>query len=119
MDPWRAQGSLIDATLPPGPFRQQANAAGKLRSARDAVATARANRVGIFEATDPLRMHPFELRYLAQRRVPDRWVIDLAGTAPVLLKPQNYHTVANVEDRLFVPADHVPLFERVGWQRLA
>jgi len=119
VDPWRAQGSLIDATLPPGPFRQRANAPGKLRSAREAVASARANRIGIFEAADPLRLHPFELRYLAQRRVPDRWVIDLASAAPTLIEPQSYHTVANLEDRLFVPADHVPLFERVGWQRQA
>jgi len=117
VDPWRSRGSLIDAALPPAQFRQEANGPGKLRNARNAVAQARANGHRIFDANDPLRIHAFELRFLAQRRAPDRWVIDLGSTAPTLLKPQNYHTVANVEDRLFIPGDYVPLFERAGWQK--
>jgi endonuclease YncB( thermonuclease family) len=117
VDPWRTRRSLIEATLPPVQFRQEANGPGKLRDARNAIAQARANGDGIFDTNDPLRIHAFELRFLAQRRAPDRWVIDLGGTAPTLLKPQNYHTIANVEDRLFVPADYVPLFELAGWQK--
>jgi endonuclease YncB( thermonuclease family) len=117
VDPWRSQGSLIDAALPPVQFRQQANGSGRLRDARNAVAQARANGVGIFGAAAPLRIHAFELRFLAQRRAPDRWVIDLGSNAPTLLQPQNYHTIVKVEDRLFVPGDYVPLFERAGWQR--
>jgi endonuclease YncB( thermonuclease family) len=117
VDPWRSRGSLTDAALPPAQFRQQANGAGKLRNVRNAVAQARARRVGIFDAYAPLRIHAFELRFLAQRRAPDRWVIDLESDAPTLLKPQNYHTVSTLENRLFVPADYVPLFERAGWQR--
>ena len=116
VDPWRSSGSLTQAALPPVQFRQQANQ-GKLRHARTAVAQARANGQGVFDANDPLRIHAFELRFLAQRRAPDRWVIDLGSNAPTLLKPQNYYTVANVEDRLFVPADYLPLFEQSGWQR--
>jgi endonuclease YncB( thermonuclease family) len=117
VDPWRSSGSLTSAALPPVQFRQQANGAGKLRDARQAVAQARAAGRGIFDPNNPLRLHAFELRFLAQRRAPDRWVIDLASNAPTLLKPQNYHTVANVEDRLFIPEDYLSLFERVGWQR--
>jgi endonuclease YncB( thermonuclease family) len=117
VDPWRTRGSLIEAALPPVQFRQEANGPGKLRDARNAIAQARANGDGIFDTNDPLRIHAFELRFLAQRRAPDRWVIDLGGTVPTLLKPQNYHTIANVEDRLFVPADYVPLFELAGWQK--
>jgi endonuclease YncB( thermonuclease family) len=117
VDPWRSRGSLIDAALPPAQFRQEANGPGKLRDARAAVAQARANGHGIFDANALLRIHAFELRFLARRRAPDRWVIDLSSNAPTLLKPQNYHTVANVEDRLFVPADFVPLFEQAGWQK--
>jgi endonuclease YncB( thermonuclease family) len=117
IDPWRVQPSLTDAVKPPAQFRQEAQAAGKLRDARSAVAHARANGEGIFASADPLRLHAFELRFLAQRRVPDRWVIDLNGTDSILLKPQSYHRIANVEDRLFVPQDYVPLFEQVGWQR--
>jgi endonuclease YncB( thermonuclease family) len=116
VDPWRSRGSLIDAARPPVQFRQEANGPGKLRDARNAVAQARANGKGIFDADDPLRIHAFELRFLAQRRAPDRWVIDLGSDDSMLLKPQNYHTIANVEDRLFIPGDHVPLFERAGWQ---
>jgi endonuclease YncB( thermonuclease family) len=117
VDPWRSRGSLLDAALPPGPFRQEADGAGKLRDARQAVARARANGEGIFAAAAPLRVQAFELRFLAQRRSPDRWVIDLGSNAPTLIRPENYYTVANLEDRLFVPADYVPLFERVGWQK--
>ena len=117
VDPWRTHGSLIDAALPPAQFRQDANRAGKLRDVRNAIAQARTASTGIFDANDPLRLHAFELRFLAQRRLPDRWVIDLNSQAPTLLKPQNYHRITNIEDRLFVPADYVPLFERSGWQR--
>jgi len=116
IDPWRSNGSLVDAAMSPERFRADANRPGKLRDARNAVAQARANGSGIFVADNRLRIHAFELRFLAQRRVPDRWVIDLGSVAPVLLKPQSYHTVAKVEDRLFVPADYVPLFQRAGWQ---
>jgi hypothetical protein len=56
------------------------------------------------------------LRFLAQRRTPDRWVIDLGSDEPILRMPQQYFTIANVEDRLFVPADFLPLFEKAGWQ---
>ena len=117
VDPWRSQGSLIQAVKPPVQFRQEANAAGKLRDVRNAVAQARANGYGIFASSAPLRIHAFELRFLAQRRAPDRWVIDLGGNDSTLLKPQNYHMVANVEDFLFIPEDYVTLFEQAGWQR--
>jgi len=117
VDPWRSQGSLLQAVKPPTPFRQEANAAGKLRDARTAVAQARTSRIGIFAASAPLRIHAFELRFLAQRRAPDRWVINLGSNDSTLLKPQNYHTVVNVEDRLFIPEDHLALFEQAGWHK--
>ena len=117
VDPWRSQGSLIQAVKPPVQFRQEANAPGKLRDVRNAVAQARDDGKGIFASNDPLRIHAFELRFLAQRRAPDRWVIDLGGSDSTLLKPQNYHMVAKVEDRLFIPEDYVTLFEQVGWEK--
>jgi endonuclease YncB( thermonuclease family) len=117
IDPWRSQGPVLQAIKAPALFRQEANAPGKLRDARTAIAQARANGDGIFTASGPLRIHAFELRFLAQRRAPDRWVIDLAANDSTLLKPQNYHTVVNVEDRLFIPEDYVPLFVQAGWQR--
>jgi hypothetical protein len=60
----------------------QPNAAGKLRDVRDAVAQARANGEGIFSSSDPLRIHAFELRFLAQHRARDRWVINLGENTP-------------------------------------
>jgi hypothetical protein len=35
----------------------------------------------------------------------------------VLVPPQFYFEVANPEDRLFVPAEYVPLFVERGWRR--
>jgi endonuclease YncB( thermonuclease family) len=117
VDPWRSQGSLIAAAKAPAQFLTEANGPGTLRDARQAVAQARNAGLGIFNPANPLAIHAFELRYLAQRRAPDRWVVDLGSNNSILLKPQNYYTVANVEDRLFVPADYVPLFELAGWQK--
>jgi endonuclease YncB( thermonuclease family) len=117
VDPWRSRTSLIEAARQPVELRQEANGPGKLRDARNAVAQARANGDGIFDVTAPLRIHAFELRFLAQRRAPDRWVIDLGGNDSTLLRPQNYHTIAKIEDRLFIPEEYIPLFEQAGWQK--
>jgi hypothetical protein len=75
-----------------------------------------------------LRLLPFELRYLARtttyslnpsRPGPDRWVIDIAaGTGKLPLPPHRYIEILNVEDRLFVNEEHVPLFVKHGWQKL-
>jgi hypothetical protein len=73
--------------------------------------------VGLYEAADPLRLLPFELRFLARRQPPDRWLVDLSSDDSVLLPPQSYTTVAHPEDRLFVPAEYVPLWEQTGWKR--
>jgi len=94
-----------------------------LDAARHAVATARSNGLGIFDPADPLRLLPFELRYLARtasgRRLgPDRWVINIAAASAALLAPHRYIEIPNVEDRLFVNAEHVPLFMEEGWQQV-
>jgi hypothetical protein len=47
---------------------------------------------------------------------PDRWVIDLSKEEDVLL-PQHYHAIPFPENRLFVPAEFVPLFLEHGWRR--
>jgi len=54
---------------------------------------------------------------LARRRPPNRWVIDLTSNNDVLIKPQNYYTIPNIEDRLFIPEDYVPLLVERGWQK--
>jgi hypothetical protein len=72
-----------------------------LRDARAAVAAARRDEVGIYRAGDALRVLRFELRFLARRQPPDRWLVDLSDDAEVLLPPQAYPDVALPEDRLF------------------
>jgi hypothetical protein len=47
----------------------------------------------------------------------DRRVIDMAANTGELLTPLSYHTIARVEDRLYIPAEFVPLFEDKGWRR--
>jgi hypothetical protein len=81
------------------------------------VKEARDAEIGIFDADNTLRLYPFELRFLARRQPPDRWLIDLASDDDRLIVPQKYYTVPNVEDRLFVPAEYVPLFEKKRWKR--
>ena len=44
-------------------------------------------------------------------------MIDLGRNDDTLIPPQGYFQVANPEDRLFVPAEYVPLFVEAGWQR--
>jgi endonuclease YncB( thermonuclease family) len=117
IDPFRKQPELIAAVPKPGQAQQAANADKTLREARQLVQQARADKLGIFEANDPLRLEPFELRYLAGRRLPSRWLIDLASDSDELIPPPRYPEVAHAEDRLWIPAEYVPLFVEQGWRR--
>jgi endonuclease YncB( thermonuclease family) len=117
IDPFRRRGSLIDAVLAPGTANTVAEQAGALKVARGFVRDARDQHLGLFEQADPLRLLAFELRFLARRTVPERWVIDLGRNDNTLIDPQSYLQVANPEDRLFVPAEYVPLFVEAGWRR--
>ncbi|MCS6997556.1 MAG: hypothetical protein NZ533_11540 [Casimicrobiaceae bacterium] len=113
----RKHRSLSDAVPKPGRMREEAFASAKLKAAREAFAKAREEKRGVFEASDPLRLEPFELRFLAKQRLPDRWLIDLSWDSDELLPPRRYHLVRNPEDRLWVPAEYVPLFVERGWRR--
>jgi endonuclease YncB( thermonuclease family) len=117
INPFRQQQSMRKSVPAPGTANTIANQELTLRQAREWVQTARQQGIGIFESQDPLRLEAFELRFLAQRRAPERWVIDLSKNDNVLLDPQEYYTIPNVEDRLFIPDEFVPLFEEAGWQR--
>ena len=95
-----------------------------LDAARQAVADARQNGDGIFDAKDPVQLMPFELRFLgrtssdgATRTGPDRWIIDLSQATDLLLSPQRYAEIPNIEDRLFVNAEDAPNFVEPGWSR--
>lgn len=76
---------------------------------------AREEEIGIFDKDDPLKMQAFEIRFLAQRRLPNRYVIDLSKEDNILIDPQKYYLI-NLEDRMYIPYRYVPLFVFSGWQ---
>lgn len=117
VNPFRRQGSLLGSVPAPGTANDVAEGDSALRDARNAVRTARLNGIGIFDPADPLRLEPFELRFLARRTAPSRWVIALDGNDDLLLPPEHYPEIPNSEDRLFVPEEYVPLFVERGWHR--
>jgi hypothetical protein len=117
INPFRRQPSLIEAVPVPGTAALVAGREVSLRDARVSVRAARDTGKGVFAPMDPLRLEPFELRFLAGRRAPSRWVIDLSSDSDVLLPPQRYYEIARPEDRLYVPAEYVPLFVERGWRR--
>ena len=109
VDPFRVQPSLVAAVPRPG-------AAPPLVSERAAVAASREQGLGLWGGEEPLRLLPFELRFLARLAPPDRWVIDLAARDDRLLAPQLYPRIDRPEDRLFVGEAFVPLFVSRGWR---
>jgi hypothetical protein len=119
VNPFRRQPSLEEAVPTAGDL-SAILADASLRAARDDVHAARLARVGIFESADPLRLEPFELRFLARHEPPSRWVVNLADPGTDLLRrPTSYHDIPNAEDRLFVPPEFVPLWIERGWRREA
>ncbi len=54
----------------------------------------------------------FEFRCLARRRAPDRYALDLDEEEPRLRPPTRYSDIDNLEDRPFVDANFVPLWEK-------
>jgi endonuclease YncB( thermonuclease family) len=117
IDPFRRQSSPVKAVIPPGKANQVAEEEEALSQARQWVRTGRQEGLGIFAGSDPLKLLPFEVRFLARRVPPDRWVIDLGKDDDVLIKPQRYYTIVNMEDRLFIPEEYVPLFAEKGWKK--
>jgi hypothetical protein len=117
IDPFRTQDALTQAVLKPGTANHVATTEPALASARASVAAARQGKFGLFDAADPLRLQPFEVRFLARRQPPDRWVIDLGKSDDLLIRPQNYYRISKVEDRLYIPPEFVPLFVETGWKR--
>lgn len=116
IDPFRAQGSVLEAVLAPGTAQDVARTVPRLRDAREWVRQARVQKFGLYDPGNALRLEPFEVRLLARRMPPDRWVIDLSKNDDALIEPQGYYTIPNPEDRLFIPAEYVPLFRERGWR---
>jgi endonuclease YncB( thermonuclease family) len=117
VDPYRKAGSVVAAAeaFVPGSAHDAAEHDPSLKFARDAVANARTNGLGVFAGAG-LQLLPFELRFLARRQPPDRWVIDQSKDDRRLILPQDYYTVPFPEDRLFIPSEYVPLLMHQGWR---
>lgn len=72
INPFRRHVSLVDAVLDPGTANDLADSDQLLRRAREWTANARQQGIGIFGQTEPLKLMPFEIRYLARRKPPCR-----------------------------------------------
>ena len=115
VNPFREAATVAEAVPAPGTANQIAET-GDLKRARDLVKSARADGLGAFDPADPLRFEAFEIRYLGRGEAPNRAVIDLSKNDDVILRPQSYFKIPNPEDRMFVPAEFVPLFAARGWR---
>lgn len=107
----------MDAVPAAGTATQAADADPSLKAARAAVKNAREQQLGLYEAVQPLRLLAFELRIIARQQPPDRWLIDLSSASDTLIPPQPFPSVPLPEDRLFIPAEYVPLWVEKGWKR--
>ena len=116
INPFRKQKNIVDAVPQPGTANTISNEEGTLRRAREWAQNARQRQIGIYDATNPLQLEPFEVRFLARRRPPTRWVIDLSKNDNILIQPQQYYRVYR-EDRLFIPPEYVSLFQEAGWKQ--
>jgi endonuclease YncB( thermonuclease family) len=117
VQPFMGKQPFSKENVEPAGFWALIKGASKLRAAREAVASARAAGLGIFNPADPLRVMPFELRFLSRKKGPERYVINLndAGSG-YLLDPSLYYTVPNPEDRLHIPPEYLPVFKAFGWE---
>lgn len=110
--------SILEAVRNPVEFRSNANDSKALSKARQWCSEVRAKPENIYDPSHGLWILPFELRYLAGRISPKRYVIDLGANATdkKLFSPSRYWEISKFEDRLFIPAEYAPLFEKHGWQ---
>jgi endonuclease YncB( thermonuclease family) len=119
INPFRKQKRLDLAVPNPGSGWRTARDEPTLKQAREWTQSAREAKIGVYAPGDGLRLQPFEVRFLARRTPPDRWLANLAKDEAVLIPPQEYFTVPHAEDRLFVPTEYLALFEKAGWKRQA
>ena len=115
VSPFRKFSNILEAVIPP--FMANQIQDPRLGEARQGYADARLQQTGVYAVDNPLRLYPFELRFLAQRRAPNRWLIDLSQSDNHLLHPQEYYIIPNPEDRLYIPEEYLLLFTKKGWKK--
>lgn len=117
-EPFLSSQPFDAANLKPTGFWKMIASSQKLQAARASVAAARTAAIGIFAPANALILLPYEIRFIARKDSfgPDRFVIDLSKNGSnKIIKPERYFSIKNVEDRLFVSKEHVPLFLINGW----
>jgi endonuclease YncB( thermonuclease family) len=119
VNPFRRESSILKAVPKPGTQKTLAEGDITLSRTAEFLANARERHLGLFDAMQPMLLEPFELRVLARRERPARWVIDLSVNNDVLIRPENYYQIPSPEHRLFISAEYVPLFVEHGWKRQA
>lgn len=116
VQPFLAVKAFAKENIVPKNFWVLIKKAVKLHQARKFFADARACNKGIFDSVNPLKLMPFELRIIARKKGPDRYVVDLRDEGSnVLLKPEEYIKIPHQEDRLFIPGEYIPIFQLYGW----
>ena len=112
--PFFMPGKAIKDSIPKAADLQNfmVNNAGRLNKARNDVANARANGLGVWNTKI---LAPHELRYLARRNPPNRWILDLNTCSSQLIEPTKYYAIQNPEDRLFIDEHYLPLFLQKGY----
>jgi endonuclease YncB( thermonuclease family) len=118
LQPFLAEQPFDAQNLTPAGFWKTINDASKLQDARQRVADARNAGQGIFAPQNGLILLPYEIRFIARKgsKGPDRYVINLGNSGSnQIVKPELYFTIGNLEDRLFIPKEFVPLFLLNGW----
>jgi endonuclease YncB( thermonuclease family) len=116
IQPFLAVRAFAKENILPRNFWTIIKKASKLHQARKFVSEARSSNKGIFNSANPLKLMPYELRIIARKSSPYRFVIDLrdeGGNA--LLKPEQYIKIPHQEDRLYIPSEYVPIFRVFGW----
>lgn len=119
VDPFIKFTSIVQSVPDIDDFQHEISKGKRLNNARQLVSEARNKKIGVFDSQNPLKLLPFELRFLARRASPDRYILDLTARKPKLLSPTDYWKISNEEDRLFVPAEYVPLFKERGYDVLS
>ena len=77
LDPYRPPKRPVDAVPVPNtvaPVDVTLEELESLDAARESVRQARQQGLGVFDPANPLRVYPFELRFLSRRTPPERWV---------------------------------------------
>ncbi len=113
--PFRDEPNIKDAIPAPKEFKKYVEDDHRFSPSRQLVRDARNGNIGLFALVNPLQLEAFELRFLARRKSPSRYVIDMTKQKPKLLKPTNYYLIPNAEDRLFINDVHMPLFKEKGY----